>query len=104
MPRIVYSLRIQYAHDGPGKREIIAHLLPDGTNRLKSGVMPRPPKTRIADLRVGDEMLVEGQWRKVLAISTFFERVVSDEEAATHAAQPDAEGWVAKVRVQSTAT
>ena len=98
MPRIIYSLRIEYAHNGRGKREIIAHLTPDGTNRLKSGVRPRPPKTRIVDLRVGDQMLVEGHWRKVLAISTFFERVVSDEEAAEHAALPRAEGWLTRCR------
>lgn len=96
MPRLIYSLRIQYAHDGPGKREIIAHLTKEGMNRLQSGVRPRPPKTRIVDLR--DEMLVEGQWRKVLAISTFFERRISGEDAAEHAKQPDAEGWLTPSR------
>jgi hypothetical protein len=101
MPHIIYSLRIQYAHDGPGKREIIAHLTQYGMNRLKSGVRPRPSKTRIVDLRVGDEMLVEGQWRRVLAISTFFERNVSDEEAARHAADSAADGWLTSTQSPS---
>jgi hypothetical protein len=42
-------------------------------------------------------MLVEGQWRKVLAISVF-ERTISDEEAAEHTKQPDAEGWLTRIR------
>ena len=64
MPRrLIHSLRTHY--DNPDssswKWEIIVHLLPDGTNRLKSGVRPRPPKSRIVDLCVDDEVLVEGQ-------------------------------------------
>jgi hypothetical protein len=92
--RLIHSLRIEYAHDGPGKREIIVNLRPDGTNRLKSGARPRPPKMRIVDLRIGDEVLVEGQWRNVLGIRTFFEREVSDGEAAEHGARETAEGWI----------
>ena len=72
--RLIHSLRIHY--DNPDssawKWEFIVHLLPHGTNRLKSGVRPPPPKTRIVDLRIGGELLVEGAWRKVLGISTFF--------------------------------
>ena len=79
MPRLIYSLRIRFEHDGPGTREIIAHLTRDGMNRLKSGARPRPPKTRIVDVREGDEVLVEGQWRKVLGINIFPE---SDEQTS----------------------
>ena len=41
---------------------------------------------------------VHGQWRKVLGISTFFARTISDEEAAAHARQRGAKGWVTKAR------
>ena len=85
--RLIHSLRIHY--DNPDSSawqwEIIVHLLPDGTNRLKSGARPRPTESRIVDLRVGDELLVGGRWRKVLGIRTFFEREISDDEAAKHA-------------------
>lgn len=96
--RLIHSLRIQYQSEGPGKHEIIAKLTKDGMNQLKSGARPRPPKQRIVDLRAGDEVLVEGQWRKVLGLSAFLEREVSDEEAAEHAAKPGAEGWLTRLK------
>jgi hypothetical protein len=54
----------------------------------------------MVDLRVGDEVLYSGRWQRVLGIDVWCELMLTDEEAAAHAARPEADdvmgGWLVK--------
>jgi len=89
--RLITALRIQLEPPpGVSSQEIIANLDGDGCNLLKSGARPRAPKARIVDLRPGDYVLLQGQWRKVVGIVMHSERMLTDEQAAEHVG----DGWL----------
>ena len=95
MHRLIHSLLIELQPPpGVHYQAIIARLDRQGCNLLKSGVQPRAPKTRIVDVRVGDDVLLQGQWRRVVGISMHQEWMLTDEEAAKH----EGDGWLVKAR------
>jgi hypothetical protein len=95
MYRLIYSLRVEL-EPPPGTfySAIIVNLDRHGCNMLKGGLRPRKPKVRAVDIRAGDDVLVNGQWRRVVGVSMLSERMLTDEEAATH----DGAGWLVKAR------
>ncbi len=91
--RLITALRIELEPPpGVHSQGIIANLDHDGSNLLKSGVQPRLPKTRIVDVRVGDDVLLGGQWRKVVGLVMHSEQMLTDEQAAEH----EGRGWLVK--------
>ncbi len=50
------------------------------------------------DVRVGDDVLLDGQWRRVAAVKMQSEYLMGDEEAASHAGRKDGVmgGWLVK--------
>jgi hypothetical protein len=94
MYRLIYRLRITFQRT-PAIYEVCVNLDCNGCNLLKSGAQPRPPKTRIVELRVGDEFLFDGQWRRALAIEVDSEYMMTDEQAAEHRGS---HGWLVKAR------
>ncbi len=83
--RIIHSLRLDLGTVpgwGPtSKREIIVNLTREGTCRLKGACRPRPPKTRMVDIRAGDEILRHGQWVKVHGVEVFQAKILTEAEA-----------------------
>jgi hypothetical protein len=66
----------------PGEMcQVVVPLKRDGNSAGRSG-LPRPPKQRSIDLRVGDEVLSNVTWRKVLAIEAYREHLLTEDEAA----------------------
>lgn len=60
---------------------VTVHLDSEGRNVRKGGLRPRPPKERIVDLRVGDQVLFDDQWLTVHRIAAFSEQWLTEESA-----------------------
>ena len=99
MHRLIYSLCVEL-QPPPDTfySAIIVNVDRHGCNLLKSGLRPRRPKFRAVDIRAGDDVLVNGQWRRVVGVSMLSERMLTDEQAETHAADEDDDGWLVKAR------
>jgi hypothetical protein len=87
MHRIIYSLHFEVEPLPERPQEITCLVVPldrdgMGVGRGTNGT-PRPPKRRAMDLRVGDYILIGGQWRKIKNLEAYRANVVSDEYAAT---------------------
>src|SRR5262245_3948672 len=83
--RLIFSLLLDIT-PGPDSKpgeicQLVVPLKRDGNSAGRSGV-PRPPKQRSIDLRVGDDVLSNGTWRKVLAIEAYREHWLTEAEAA----------------------
>ena len=97
--RLIYSLKLDIEPppgSGPtASSQLIVPLNRDGTgHRGEHGTgTPRPPKTRAIDLRVGDHVMVKGQWRKVLAISAYREHRLTEERAKS---RPLGDGYLVR--------
>ena len=95
MYRLIYSLRVELeAPPDTYYTAIIVNLDRHGCNQLKSRLRPRRPKVRAVDIRAGDDVFVNGQWRRVVGVSMLSERMLTDEEAAQH--DGDGDGWLVK--------
>jgi hypothetical protein len=85
MLRVIYSIECEL-EPGPGSppgasSALIITLNRDGVATGRNG-RPRPPKTRTIDLRVGDDVMVDGRWRRVLGIKAYRETYATPEQAA----------------------
>lgn len=61
--------------------QLVVPLQRDGNSIGRSG-RPRPPKQRTIDLRVGDQVLSDGTWHRVLGIETYRENLLTEQQAA----------------------
>ena len=69
---------------------VTVHLDSNGCNVRKGGLRPRPPKERIVDLRIGDQVLFDGHWLTVQGITAFSEQWLTEEAAQ----RPRSEGYL----------
>jgi hypothetical protein len=63
---------------------LVVTLKPDGTHANHGGKnngAPRPPKRRTLDLRPGDQLLCEGQWRTIRSVVAFRDQWLTEEQA-----------------------
>lgn len=92
--RIIFTLHFDLAPlpESPASsiHGLVVPLRRDGQSVGRNG-RPRPPKTRTIDLRVGDSVVVEGRWRKVLGIRAYRDAYATAEQAGAIAA-----GYVVK--------
>ena len=83
--RIIHALRLDLGPIPDGapnsRRELVVNLTREGTNQRKDGCRPRPPKTRIVDLRPGDDILHDGRWCKVYDIRPFLASWLTEKQA-----------------------
>src|SRR5262245_28284846 len=84
--RLIYSLKLNVSPP-PGSRpgvscQLIVPLCRDGNSGNRNG-RPRPPRRRTIDLRVGDDVLVDGIYRKVLGIEAYREHWLTEEQATS---------------------
>jgi hypothetical protein len=66
---------------------LVVGLKPDGTHANRGGKntgAPRPPKRRAIDLRPGDQLLCEGQWRTIRHVEAFRDCWLTEEQADAH--------------------
>lgn len=81
--RLIFSLLLDITpRDAkPGELcQLVVPLRRDGNAAGRSG-LPRPPKQRTIDLRVGDGILSNGTWRTVLGIEAYREHWLTEDEA-----------------------
>jgi hypothetical protein len=72
--RIIYSIELQLEPEpgsSPGSSAVIVLPLNRAGMSTASNGKPRPPKQRTIDLRVGDFVMVNKQWRKILGVSAY---------------------------------
>lgn len=83
--RLIYSLLLDIAPPPGSGSSVNCHLIVPlnraGDSCSRNG-RPRPPKVHSVDLRVGDDVIVEGTWRKVLAIEAYREHWLTEVQAA----------------------
>lgn len=82
--RLIFSLLLDIT-PGPAAKpgelcQLVVPLRRDGNSIGRSG-RARPPKQRTIDLRVGDQVMSDGMWRKVLAIEAYREHWLTEHEA-----------------------
>src|SRR5262245_28933653 len=71
--RIIFALQLDLEPITPGTIcELVLPLNRAGQAVCRNG-KPRPPKTRTIDLRVGDFVMVDRQWRRILAVKAYRE-------------------------------
>jgi hypothetical protein len=84
--RIIYSLDIELVQppgSPPGQSShLIVRLDRAGMTCSGSNGLPRPPKRRTIDLRVGDHVLCAGQWRTIKGIKAYRENWLTEAQAA----------------------
>lgn len=78
--RIIFALYLDLAPLTPGTISgLVVPLNRDGQSVGRNG-RARPPK-RTIDLRVGDSVMVEGRWRRILGIRAYREAHATAEQA-----------------------
>lgn len=94
MHRIVHALRLDLGPIPGGapdsSRELIVNL--DRSGKSTRGSKPRG-KSRMVDVRPGDEVVVNGRWTTVVGVRSFLAREISEDEAAA-----TSHGYVYRVR------
>jgi len=79
-PRIIFSLYFQFANRTALVVQLDRQGLPEG-NRGQGNGRPRPPKCRTVDLRPGDDVLCQGQWRRIESVEVYRDGWLTEEEA-----------------------
>lgn len=101
--RLIYSLKLNIEpppKSGPQVScQLIVPLTRAGMSTGRNG-RQRRPKTRSIDLRIGDDVMVEGIWRKVLSIEAYREHWLTEEEAAN---SEHGQGYLYRVPVLESA-
>jgi hypothetical protein len=82
--RIIFSLHLSL-EPRPGSPAgafagLVIPLDRDGMAIGRNG-RPRPPKQRTIDLRIGDDVMVNCRWRRVLGISAYRDGWIRPEQA-----------------------
>lgn len=66
-------------------------------NGRRGNGLPRPPKRRTVDLRVGDQIFCDGNWRTILDVKAYRDNWLTDAQAANRKGD---DGYVYAVREQ----
>jgi len=84
--RIILSLHVDLdpAHGSPpgASSVIVLPLNRDGNSVSRNG-KPRPPKQRTIDLRVGDDVMVDQRWRRVVDVQAYRDGWITTERVET---------------------
>lgn len=83
--RIIYSLdfALQPRRTDPPRLSRVLSVPLNMEGQASSGrTVPRPPKQRIIDLRVGDQLLCNGRWETIIGITAARENWLTEEDAA----------------------
>jgi len=78
--RIIFSLYFTFANRTALVVQLNRQGLPEG-NRGEGNGRPRPPKHRTVDLRPGDDVLCQGQWRRIKSVAVYRDGWLSEADA-----------------------
>lgn len=92
--RLIHCLYIDLepTPEKPGSSAIVVWLNRRGNSVRRDGARPRPPTQRLIDLRAGDQLLHNSQWRSVKEMHVYRGHWLTDEQAAEHS--PDGDGYL----------
>jgi hypothetical protein len=94
--RLIYSLQLDLAPPPDAKPGVSCQLivLLDRAGNACGRVYPRPPKTRMIDVRPGDEILHDGRYIRVLKVEAYRDAWVGEEYAKN---VPHEQGYLYRV-------
>lgn len=81
--RIIWSLQFDIEPPAGSKPGVSCQLIVplDRQGNSLNGGKPRPPKTRMIDVRVGDYLMFAKRWQKVLGVKAYRDNWLTSEEA-----------------------
>jgi hypothetical protein len=97
--RVIFSI-VYWVEPPPGVHSTCMHVNLDrrGMTLHPTNGRPRPPVKRTIDLRIGDEILFEQQWQKIVEVEVFTDRWFTDEQLPSY--ENGGDGYVYRAEPQ----